>query len=96
MSSSVALQKGLALPTISEVGCDGQCSHKEHCIRRTWKEKDPENKYSEGAYVDIFLWFNNKCFTVLNSVYVPNINDLPTNSTKLMQHTDLGEEIYSL
>lgn len=74
------------------MGCDGQCSHKEHCYRGTQKKKDPENKYSEGAHVsllDIFLWFNSKCFTALNSVYVPNINILPTNNTELTQYTQL-------
>lgn len=51
MSSSIALQEGLPLSTSLEVGRDGQCSHKEHCSRGTWKEKDPENTYIEGAHV---------------------------------------------
>lgn len=101
MRSSVALQEGLALSTSLEVKWDvmDRAATKSTVIGEHRKKGTLRISTVKGhilGFLDIFLWFNNKCFTALNSTNVPNINNLPTNNTRSYAvHTDLGRKCIS-
>lgn len=91
MSSSVAFQEGLALSTSLEVKWDvmDSAATKSTVIGEHGKKRTLRISTVKGhmlGLLDIFFWFNSKCFTVLNSVYVPNINNFPINNSELMQY----------